>query len=416
MAEFSEGPAFTPVPLDHYAAQGLTFHTGPLTNVLAGVTASGSASQPTYASYNQYFPQPIGGGADAQGFNTRLAGVVTFANPTTQFGLTASSNGAMYMTVWDENGALLGQVNWAPSGDATFVGVDTGGVPIGMLAYGNDDVWNNVTYDVGGSTIISDNWVWSAGLACQDDADCDDGDVCNGVETCDNNQCLPAAEPLDCDDQNPCTDDACDPVDGCLGEPNVEPCDDGDLCTENDLCADGVCGGELVSCDDENVCTLDSCDPGLGCQSDAVDGCCLGDEDCEQGVEYCDVDANACVPIDDSTTGGVGTGDPTTGGDLTTGNPGTTEDPSAGTTGDGSTAGSDSNSGTGPGPTQTTGEEPTTGVDPSAGGDSTDSTSDSAGETGSADDGCDCRSGGERPPGGLLWTLAPLLWLARRRR
>ena len=38
---------------------------------------------------------------------------------------------------------------------------------------------------------------------------CDDGDVCNGDETCNAGVCDPGT-PLTCDDSNPCTDDSCD--------------------------------------------------------------------------------------------------------------------------------------------------------------------------------------------------------------
>ena len=45
---------------------------------------------------------------------------------------------------------------------------------------------------------------------------CDDGDVCNGAETCDPATGCVAGTPLVCDDGNECTDDVCDPVDGCV--------------------------------------------------------------------------------------------------------------------------------------------------------------------------------------------------------
>jgi len=44
---------------------------------------------------------------------------------------------------------------------------------------------------------------------------CDDGNVCNGAETCDPALGCLAGTPLVCADSDPCTVDACDPVSGC---------------------------------------------------------------------------------------------------------------------------------------------------------------------------------------------------------
>ncbi len=48
---------------------------------------------------------------------------------------------------------------------------------------------------------------------CTTDVDCDDGDPCNGVETCivERRLCL-AGRPVDCSDGNACTTDICDPA------------------------------------------------------------------------------------------------------------------------------------------------------------------------------------------------------------
>jgi hypothetical protein len=76
--------------------------------------------------------------------------------------------------------------------------------------------------------------------------ECDDGDVCNGLETCDSLTGCQAGIPLDCDDGNGCTANACDPTTGCSNpqEPDGAPCDDGNLCTIIDRCTGGVCVGE----------------------------------------------------------------------------------------------------------------------------------------------------------------------------
>jgi hypothetical protein len=49
---------------------------------------------------------------------------------------------------------------------------------------------------------------------------CDDGNACNGLETCDGSSgCVPGT-PLVCNDGNTCTDDSCDPALGCVFTPN----------------------------------------------------------------------------------------------------------------------------------------------------------------------------------------------------
>lgn len=158
------GGSFEPVPLGLYSGLGLTFHTGPLSAILPGVTTGGSASQPNAATiFSSNFPAPIGGGGSHTGQSNAFGGVGTFSMPVTQVGMTISNNGAQYLTAWDTSGNILGQVNWQPTGDAAFFGIDTQGVPIGMVALGNDDLWNGASYGVGGATILSDDWFWAAG-------------------------------------------------------------------------------------------------------------------------------------------------------------------------------------------------------------------------------------------------------------
>lgn len=53
--------------------------------------------------------------------------------------------------------------------------------------------------------------------ACSADADCDNGDACDGTERCEAGKCTPGA-PLACDDARACTRDRCDPKTGCAHE------------------------------------------------------------------------------------------------------------------------------------------------------------------------------------------------------
>jgi len=62
---------------------------------------------------------------------------------------------------------------------------------------------------------------------CTGDAECDDGDVCNGAETCNmGTGTCEAGTPLDCDDGDLCTVDSCDPVAGCQ---NIAPLPPGEV-------------------------------------------------------------------------------------------------------------------------------------------------------------------------------------------
>jgi uncharacterized repeat protein (TIGR01451 family) len=126
---------------------------------------------------------------------------------------------------------------------------------------------------------------------------CDDGDECNGDETCQAGVCS-GAPPVNCDDGNPCTTDTCDAVLGCQNIPvsNGSPCLDGNLCNGAESCQAGTCtAGTALNCNDTNVCTNDSCDPASGCvNTPVVNGLpCLDGNVCN-GSESCQ--AGACTP------------------------------------------------------------------------------------------------------------------------
>ena len=131
---------------------------------------------------------------------------------------------------------------------------------------------------------------------------CDDGNVCNGIETCDDDLGCQAGTPLDCDDDNLCTDDSCDATLGCIYECMISaPCDDGNPDTINDVCLDSgdgcICEGTPVGC------LYDSdCDDGLYCNG--AETCDLSDYTCQAGIPVdCDdsVDCtdDSCDEADD---------------------------------------------------------------------------------------------------------------------
>jgi hypothetical protein len=102
-----------------------------------------------------------------------------------------------------------------------------------------------------------------------DGADCDDGDLCNGVGVCDDTgTCVTESSPL-CDDLNDCTFDTC--VGGgtdCTHDAEAmegSSCDDGLYCDGPDSCSSGVCMADdpgYAACSDGDTCTLDSCTEG----------------------------------------------------------------------------------------------------------------------------------------------------------
>jgi hypothetical protein len=121
---------------------------------------------------------------------------------------------------------------------------------------------------------------------CTTDAECSDGNFCNGVELCDDSQCVPGTPP-NCDDQNVCTVDSCnEQLDRCDNVPI--DCDDGDRCNGPETCDPdlGCQPGTPLNCDDGNVCNgAETCDPVDGCQPGTPLNCddgnrCNGTETC----------------------------------------------------------------------------------------------------------------------------------------
>ncbi|MBX3275625.1 MAG: PKD domain-containing protein, partial [Sandaracinaceae bacterium] len=127
---------------------------------------------------------------------------------------------------------------------------------------------------------------------------CDDGDACNGAETCAAATCLPGV-PSDLDDGNPCTHDACDPAVGVVHTPLPAgtSCDEGDVCDGESVC-DGaaVCvAGTPPELDDGNPCTANLCDPVVGVSHPPLPaGTSCDDDDPCNGLETCD-GAGTCV-------------------------------------------------------------------------------------------------------------------------
>lgn len=145
-----------------------------------------------------------------------------------------------------------------------------------------------------------------------DPTKCNNGNVCDGIETCDPQRgCISGAPAPNCNDNNPCTVDLCDPARGCVHDAAAAdrlPCDDGNPCTMGDTCSGGACRkGANKNCDDGDSCTKDSCDQNTGlCTHDPRGNCnpipvepCTGCDDHNpcNGKELCGPDNNfECRP------------------------------------------------------------------------------------------------------------------------
>jgi hypothetical protein len=120
------------------------------------------------------------------------------------------------------------------------------------------------------------------GATCGDDGcggscgTCGDGDVCNGEETCDVNNCV-AGTPLACNDGNACNGvESCNPSSGCVpGTPLA--CDNGVACDGVETCnaSSGCVAGTAVNCDDGQDCSVDTCNEPDGTCSHDTSGCSI---------------------------------------------------------------------------------------------------------------------------------------------
>jgi hypothetical protein len=116
---------------------------------------------------------------------------------------------------------------------------------------------------------------------------CDDGNQCNGIETCDPLNGCQLGVGGSCDDGNPCTVDSC-ALDGCVNTPdNNLPCDDNNACTTGDHCDAGSCVfDDKMVCTDDSPCTDNTCDSAAGCITTLNTAPCDDDDVCTTG-DHC---------------------------------------------------------------------------------------------------------------------------------
>lgn len=165
--------------------------------------------------------------------------------------------------------------------------------------------------------------VAQAQTSCSVDAQCADGNLCNGNERCLGGFCQPGTPPS-CNDNSSCTLDQCDPLQGCQHAPvvNGSSCSDGNSCNGPETCRNGTCTAGTppangASCNLGNPCTNgDFCEAGT-CHAGIVrpNGSGCGDGNSCNGNEVCQ--AGACTsgtPKPNGTT--CGDGDPCNGADI----------------------------------------------------------------------------------------------------
>jgi cysteine-rich repeat protein len=167
-----------------------------------------------------------------------------------------------------------------------------------------------------GNQVSGDGCEPTCTFSCNEDADCTDNDVCNGVETCDAEQhsCVVGEVPS-CDAQDECHQGTCDPVLGCQ-----ETLIDGD----GDRYAPmmDTCGED---CDD----TRADINPGQVELCDDIDQDCDGEgQPDETPTWYVDCDADGFAALNAQTVTNCVMPDPTScGGRWTTVVPSTNQDP-----------------------------------------------------------------------------------------
>ena len=135
-------------------------------------------------------------------------------------------------------------------------------------------------------------------VACSRDASCDDGNPCNGIETCGSaGFCVPGTEVV-CPNTG-CLVGHCKPDGSCVTVPTDSACTDDISCT-HDSCSDvGRCEHVLddTACDDGRSCTADVCvgvaigTQRSGCYSVPQDNLCAQPVG---GANMCA--ANVCAP------------------------------------------------------------------------------------------------------------------------
>lgn len=156
-------------------------------------------------------------------------------------------------------------------------------------------VANNSACPAGQSCVVQQNGC-TPFQPCANSAQCQDNDLCNGVEACINGVCDPGT-PVNCEDGIACTFDSCNPATGvCAHPPSDAACSDGLTCNGIETCSTqtGCVAGVPVNCADGVGCTVDEClEPSGACASTPSSALCDDGNSCN-GFEQCT--ASGCQP------------------------------------------------------------------------------------------------------------------------
>jgi hypothetical protein len=150
--------------------------------------------------------------------------------------------------------------------------------------------------------------------ACETDADCDDGVACT-ADACTS----PARDCTHTVDDGACpAGQVCDAIAGCVDPPPCvtdAECDDGLVCNGTETCDPdvGCRAGMAIDCDDGVTCTVDSCEePAGACVNAGTDadgdgyvavGCGAGDDCDDSNPAVSPAAAETCNGVDDDCSG-----------------------------------------------------------------------------------------------------------------
>jgi len=219
----------------------------------------------------------------------------------TDFDTTQASNGILTY-VWDAPILPITRPDSSIIFGIEFTVLSAGGSPVCFVdSPMHLEVQNSI--NVINASYVCGHVAYAGGVACMNNGDCDDGNACNGVETCDTVLGCKAGTPLSCDDGDVCNGtETCNALSGCRAGTPLD-CSDTDACNYEHCNATTGCYYTARNCNDTNPCTDDYCDSLTGCFSlprscDDANPCtrdsCSTILGCLHGLPDCD-DSDACT-------------------------------------------------------------------------------------------------------------------------
>jgi hypothetical protein len=277
--------------IEVWRAQGSPSGSGVVTASLQGTASSAVIAVTRYSGVSTSNPVgsvesanslgidgPCAGGTDTASYSYSLPGVDTGAVVYSAVAMRNRTHtpGASYQELVEVVGGNGGQRSSEAVSQRT--GAAAGTVLVNGTFSGNAD-WAGLAVEVR----LDDT------PACSNDAQCSDGQFCNGVEACVAGGCQ-AGSPVNCSDGVTCTADSCnESTDSCTHTLQDAACNDGLFCNGTESCTAGGCqAGTPIDCGDSVGCTIDSCNEASdACTHTPNDDACSDGEFCN-GAEVCD--------------------------------------------------------------------------------------------------------------------------------